>query len=1149
MGIRILIALVLALALIPFAHSLAISDVKVLKTTSTSATISWQTDDPSSGRVRYGLTSSLGFSSVHQELRTNHTILLSGLLSGRTYSFEVASALFDGNEVTDDNEDALYTLTTKDVIPPSKVSGLKVLFSTPSSIGLGWDPSSTGDISHYLIYENRILLANVSASQNPSFNHTSIIQGATYSYKVSAVDTSLNEGQLSDTLSITSEKEDSTLPRLLGVDFENATDTSVQVNILTDKETTAHIRHGILTLTDFESDDRFLTTHSFELSNLRKNTTYQVSIEMCDRFNNCLISNTTYRAGRDFGEQFINASLPRFWSRRTIDIFGSTKPYSEVSLYVNNLNLPLRFLGSSDTGPSGIISFRGIFLNQENVIKLVSKNKLGQSKETLFEVNVDTDSPVVAFKTIADVTSRKNLTIEGSTNEPVIIRAYVRSSKEKATTPKNLSGFRNDSISPNAVTLKWNAVNDPDFSHYILRRSDVGAIAIIQPSSYTAYTDILADAGRTYTYTLSYMNEFGKESAQTPPVIATMPSSGIVLGIKPSLVDIMQDFRKPTKQIEVNASGAFTLSFIVGSQDGAYDVKLEAIDRAGNRMGVEKEVLLDTKIPEIKITSPPNNAVVFESYANSIDIKGVTEPNTRVHLFVGRTPFNMANLTFDISGLKKDIEDLPETSLDADCKAIIRSKDMCGTNADFSTTSDSQGNFQFEGVDATSLFSAAGSLQEVDEKDFSASNTNIKQSRKAKFVVIATDRSGLRNAVQSELSIGTCWSGNLSWDVIPLSEYQSPTLISTERLTENTESIYFYFNYSYIGPSTSGTRKIKSVTLTKACGTKEVLDPRFNISCQILPSGAQAIKVNPEGTVSYSAIKLNSIKGMDRWLSGEWKDFFSTINKELSFPFKVTITYEHEINGRKTQDVQTTCQEVTYVLDNSRIDPREVLPDWLLYDFVDYLNESLFTIRQVQEQIDAIMPYVATGCLASYVSNFGTQVYRRWVEIFEEKKWLVKEFTDSFWDTSFGSNPNKEHCKTLIQGMIASKAYGKPFRLSYLSDSDLEKCFPPAYSAWKAEEATYKAYRYACDRLFGHTTPAYWTRDKTDSQLLNKVSSGSACANDQTAYGQRLRKVKCADISSSYASDTPYSRDAECLEVTSTLSSTISPTSSSRVSG
>jgi hypothetical protein len=91
----------------------------VSSVTSDSATITWDTDEPSSGRVRYGRTSSL-YDSAGDDTFTSghHQVLLSALQPAAVYHFQVASADAAGNEVA--SGDAVFeTLPVADSTPPT----------------------------------------------------------------------------------------------------------------------------------------------------------------------------------------------------------------------------------------------------------------------------------------------------------------------------------------------------------------------------------------------------------------------------------------------------------------------------------------------------------------------------------------------------------------------------------------------------------------------------------------------------------------------------------------------------------------------------------------------------------------------------------------------------------------------------------------------------------------------------------------------------------------------------------------------------------------------------------------------------------------------------------------------------------------------
>jgi peptidoglycan hydrolase-like protein with peptidoglycan-binding domain len=68
--------------------------------TTTSATITWTTDENATSTVNYGKTISYGTASSSSAFTTSHSITLTGLTGGTTYHFQVASADAQGNLAT-----------------------------------------------------------------------------------------------------------------------------------------------------------------------------------------------------------------------------------------------------------------------------------------------------------------------------------------------------------------------------------------------------------------------------------------------------------------------------------------------------------------------------------------------------------------------------------------------------------------------------------------------------------------------------------------------------------------------------------------------------------------------------------------------------------------------------------------------------------------------------------------------------------------------------------------------------------------------------------------------------------------------------------------------------------------------------------------
>lgn len=82
-----------------------------------------------------------------------------------------------------------------DNTPPAQVTGLSATAVSESQIDLVWDANSELDLDHYNIYRDGVKIAEISET---SYSDTGLSPETSYTYEVSAVDTSSNEGLLSD---------------------------------------------------------------------------------------------------------------------------------------------------------------------------------------------------------------------------------------------------------------------------------------------------------------------------------------------------------------------------------------------------------------------------------------------------------------------------------------------------------------------------------------------------------------------------------------------------------------------------------------------------------------------------------------------------------------------------------------------------------------------------------------------------------------------------------------------------------------------------------------------------------------------------------------------------------------------------------------
>jgi len=96
-----------------------ISNIAVTNITSSSATVTWTTDQPSDSLVEYGETSAYGSSQYDAAMTTSHSVLLTGLTMGTTYHFRVTSKnSLNASSSSGDNTFTTYSPITITITSP-----------------------------------------------------------------------------------------------------------------------------------------------------------------------------------------------------------------------------------------------------------------------------------------------------------------------------------------------------------------------------------------------------------------------------------------------------------------------------------------------------------------------------------------------------------------------------------------------------------------------------------------------------------------------------------------------------------------------------------------------------------------------------------------------------------------------------------------------------------------------------------------------------------------------------------------------------------------------------------------------------------------------------------------------------------------------
>jgi hypothetical protein len=567
---------------------------------------------------------------------------------------------------------------------------------------------------------------------------------------------------------------------------------------------------------------------------------------------------------------------------------------------------------------------------------------------------------------------------------------------------------------------------------------------------------------------------------------------------EPATVEFFVNGNSVSKKENVNS---FSESIAV--KEGQNDIMITATDRAGNADTKRGTLNVDTKPPVIEKISPKSGSFFYEGAAET-DIEGKTEPHAKIDLYISDN----------------------EKSLEAG-KSV------------FTVEADDDGNFKFEkiniekgGIAAAGYVGYSAELEGGKEKyeqkfppvvtgqeNISAQTayTRGKPEEQTIFVrIVATDKAGLRAAENLNYRLGTCFSGNMDWNVLNMVEFQNPTMLSPERLEEGTELTSFILNISYQGLGTNPI--IKEVLFARACESQTIQeqDDRYKYGCKVLPTNPIK-RSNPDKTLWYIRYNLKSLKEMGNFT--DIKDFNELI-KDLStsfiLPLKITINYEHEVDGQKVQGSMTKCLKLSYNIDTSRIDPRDVLPDWLRTKGIRFINESINNLNKIIPQIEKINRYVAIACIVGVGLRAIATISRRFAG-----------YSDYIGDKALApSAPDKcpppgDIFKTdFIKGSeVDSKTKDAvKFTQADLTNEELKIRCPAVSAAWEREALSYKALRWSCDRFFCHGTAARWTeqaiyaeaREVYDETIWQNVRDGLNCVDKTGTKGIFLKEdLKC----------------------------------------
>jgi Ca2+-binding RTX toxin-like protein len=214
-----------------------------------SAVISWDTDEPATSVVRYGLTAQLGsIQRVEGEQSRTHSVTLTGLSATTRYYVQVESTDPDGNGPTLSTVFSFETTAAPDTQAPAIVSGPDVSAATDTTLTVRWttDEPATSGVSY-----NDGTTYFVATDARLVTQHEMVLAGlkpnTSYAITVSSTDSVGNGPVLAGPVAATTQAApDTTAPIISTVTVQDVTLTSARITWTTDEAATSQVAFGLV---------------------------------------------------------------------------------------------------------------------------------------------------------------------------------------------------------------------------------------------------------------------------------------------------------------------------------------------------------------------------------------------------------------------------------------------------------------------------------------------------------------------------------------------------------------------------------------------------------------------------------------------------------------------------------------------------------------------------------------------------------------------------------------------------------------------------------------------------------------------------------------------------------------------------------------
>jgi hypothetical protein len=267
-----------------------ISNVTISEPTTTTATITWTTDEEATSYVGYSQDQNYANEQGNFQMTTNHSVTLAGLNPGTYYYFRIKSVDPSGNVSYQTNDG----FSTQAGASPPIIDNIQITDVSESSAVIRWDTNIAAN--SFVEYGLTNAYGKVFGSYQKDTGHSvtlnNLLSNSTYHFRVRSTDeTEAVSGDF--TLNTAPDTGDKTPPQITDILTSNITTSTATITWTTNEDSNSIVEYG--TAVDYNlrkaNESESVTNHTINLTDLSVNTTYHYRIKSKDSAGNQNISN------------------------------------------------------------------------------------------------------------------------------------------------------------------------------------------------------------------------------------------------------------------------------------------------------------------------------------------------------------------------------------------------------------------------------------------------------------------------------------------------------------------------------------------------------------------------------------------------------------------------------------------------------------------------------------------------------------------------------------------------------------------------------------------------------------------------------------------------------------------------------------------